>query len=284
MSARNSYFVPGYGISKAVIKNAERGFEEKTSGRADEVDIFVNRPIPVSRRTDDRIRTSRDSNQNEPPRAYEFNTAMDESVSVFQQLPSAQRFPPKSSILTVQEGDHLDVQNKDLLPYVLVKNLGHGASASVEMVRDTNTGSVYARKIFRNVYAPNMEEAKRSFHNELAIMLRLATHHHIIQIHATYIAQRELAFILRPVADGGDLAAFLQDYRDGHSSDTDARIPERNIKSRTLVKAFGCLASGLAFMHKQTVRHKDIKPQNILVHGDNVMYTDFGISLRLWPR
>ena len=46
-----------------------------------------------------------------------------------------------------------------------------------------------------------------------------------------------------------------------------------------LQRAIGCLASGLAFMHEQTIRHKDIKPQNILIHGGSVLYTDFGISL-----
>jgi serine/threonine protein kinase len=38
------------------------------------------------------------------------------------------------------------------------------------------------------------------------------------------------------------------------------------------------LASALAFIHKQTIRHKDIKPQNILIHRGEAMYTDFGLS------
>ena len=42
--------------------------------------------------------------------------------------------------------------------------------------------------------------------------------------------------------------------------------------------SLGCLASGLAFIHQQTIRHKDIKPQNILIHHGSVMYTDFGLS------
>ena len=54
---------------------------------------------------------------------------------------------------------------------------------------------------------------------------------------------------------------------------------ERERKAATLWKAYGCLASGLAFIHKQTIRHKDIKPQNILIHQGNVLFTDFGISV-----
>jgi len=166
------------------------------------------------------------------------------------------------------------LDNKDVIPYVLVKNLGHGASAIVEMVRDVTNGQTYARKVFRNIYARNLEEAKVAFRNELRVMRRLKSHHHIIQVFATYIAQRELALILTPVADTGDLATFIQSYRDSDPLD-----PERERKAATLWKAYGCLASGLAFIYKQTIRHKDIKPKNILIHQGNVLFTDFGISV-----
>ncbi|KAF2244262.1 kinase-like protein [Trematosphaeria pertusa] len=188
----------------------------------------------------------------------------------FQQI---QNGPDRSLFLTITEGAHLELELKDKerLPYVLVRNLGHGANASVEMIRDRLSGSVYARKIFRNVYARNLDEAKREFHNEIRNMRRLASHHHIVRIYATYMAHRELALILTPVADGGDLAAVLDQYRDASDAD-------RRRTSRILWGAFGCLASALAFMHKQTIRHKDIKPQNILIHEGSVLYTDFGIS------
>lgn len=42
---------------------------------------------------------------------------------------------------------------------------------------------------------------------------------------------------------------------------------------------FGCLAGALDFLHEVKIRHRDIKPQNILVKGSHVYLTDFGISL-----
>ena len=42
---------------------------------------------------------------------------------------------------------------------------------------------------------------------------------------------------------------------------------------------FGCLAHGLRYLHDVKVRHRDIKPQNILVQGDRVLLADFGIAL-----
>jgi serine/threonine protein kinase len=91
--------------------------------------------------------------------------------------------------------DDLEIQDKDSLTYQLIKTLGHGASASVEMVQDVHTGSAYARKIFRNDYLGNLEEVKGRFQNEVQIMRRLAPHPDIVLEHATYIAQRELGLI-----------------------------------------------------------------------------------------
>jgi serine/threonine protein kinase len=42
---------------------------------------------------------------------------------------------------------------------------------------------------------------------------------------------------------------------------------------------FGCLANALKYLHASQIRHRDIKPQNILVHGARVLLADFGIAL-----
>jgi serine/threonine protein kinase len=47
----------------------------------------------------------------------------------------------------------------------------------------------------------------------------------------------------------------------------------------TLRSYFGCLTSGLSYLHAEKVRHRDIKPQNILVSDKRVYLTDFGVSL-----
>jgi serine/threonine protein kinase len=49
---------------------------------------------------------------------------------------------------------------------------------------------------------------------------------------------------------------------------------------KSLIRTFfGCLAPGLAALHDAPIGHKDIKPQNIVVKGSAVFYTDFGIVL-----
>lgn len=176
-----------------------------------------------------------------------------------------------STPFVIKEGDDYLVDDDSQLPYKFVRNLGHGQSANVEMVEDVHTGAVFARKRIR--ISSDRKKRKRIFENEIKIIRRLTSHRHVIRVFATYVTKREVGLILQPVADGGDLEAFLEDYRDLRS--TDAVQESHQI---ILQNAFGCLANGLAFMHSQKIRHKDIKPRNILVHNGFTIYTDFGYS------
>ncbi|KAF2015569.1 kinase-like protein [Aaosphaeria arxii CBS 175.79] len=175
-----------------------------------------------------------------------------------------------SKVLDIREGQDVYVEEDEKLPYRLVRNLGHGHSANVEMVEDIYTGRVFARKLFR--IHRTRDQRKAIFDNEIKIIRRLKNHRHIIRVFATYVAKKEVGLILSPVADGGDLESFLNDFAVG-------QIARKGTTERRLVrKSFGCLAAGLAFMHQQKIRHKDIKPRNILIHRGTMIYTDFGYS------
>ena len=62
-----------------------------------------------------------------------------------------------------------------------------------------------------------------------------------------------------------------------------ASYMEKSIKSvdkQSLLRTFfGCLCNGLQYLHQSKIRHRDVKPENILVKGEKVLWTDFGISL-----
>ncbi|KAF2202453.1 kinase-like protein [Delitschia confertaspora ATCC 74209] len=182
--------------------------------------------------------------------------------------------PPQMEtiFIPVKEGDDLEISSRNVLPFRHIRVLGQGGCASVEEVQDIHTGAVFAHKIFRRFYGRDIASYKKQFHNEIAIIRRLSEHLHIIRVFATYTCGREAGMILTPVANGGDLATFLQEI-------SDSGQPLTNEQSCTLNQAFGCLASGLKFIHEQTIRHKDIKPQNILLHNGLAIYTDFGVAV-----
>lgn len=46
-----------------------------------------------------------------------------------------------------------------------------------------------------------------------------------------------------------------------------------------LLRSLGCLCSAVLYLHENKCRHKDIKPDNILVHEGSMLLTDFGIAM-----
>ncbi|KAH7378755.1 kinase-like domain-containing protein [Pyrenochaeta sp. MPI-SDFR-AT-0127] len=180
-------------------------------------------------------------------------------------------------LIHFEEGDDHIIDDDRCLPYRLVGNLGSGHCGIVEKVEDVNTGRVFARKKLWIRGQKAKAETERIFRNETAIIRGLERHHHIIRVFATYVSRHEVGLILQPVADGGDLEHFLDSVLELRSTNTSN--PGLAFSIAVLHKAFGCLASGLAFMHLKKIRHKDIKPQNILIHQGSVLYTDFGYSL-----
>jgi serine/threonine protein kinase len=171
-------------------------------------------------------------------------------------------------ILHIEEGQDYLLEPGDELPFKLLRNLGQGGCANVEEVVDQHTGRVFARKVFGIGGSP--AERRRIFDNEIRTIRRLAPHHHITRVFATYVGRHQIGILLTPVADRGSLDMFLQDAHDGALTQSELN---------TLYYSFGCLAGGLWFMHAQKVRHKDIKPHNILVHKGSFIYTDFGSFL-----
>lgn len=177
--------------------------------------------------------------------------------------------------LSIEEGeDYVDIDEKRL-PYRYEGSLGRGQSSIVDEVIDIRTERSFARKTFI-VKRDNRRYIKELFRNELTTIRRVAQHHHMIRIFATYTTKDRLGIILYPVADGGDLDDFLGDLYQDDLNMNDATV---NTKVAVLKRAFGCLAAGLAFLREQRIRHKDIKPENILIDRGRVLYTDFGLAL-----
>ncbi|RYP83944.1 hypothetical protein DL770_005293 [Monosporascus sp. CRB-9-2] len=147
--------------------------------------------------------------------------------------------------------------------------LGKGAYAIVHEVVDQRSGRVYARKDY---YAnrSDLDYIRWQFENEVNIMRSLSRHHHIVSFVDSYIKGQQFAIIVEPAAKPGSLATFLFGIKEKGRTTREER--------RILQRSFGCLASGLAFIHEKVVRLKDVKPDNILVHGEDVIYADFGVA------
>lgn len=147
-------------------------------------------------------------------------------------------------------------------PFTTIEKVGHGAFAVVESVEVH--GSVYARKA---IMLPKHKERmlRKQLENEVSIM-RSLNHPHIVRIVCTYQENRQYSIVLEPLA-----TADLESY----PYQTNAKPLDL---SPTIERWMRCLAGTLAYIHRQGVRHKDVKSRNILVKGDQVYFSDFGSS------
>ncbi|OCT51597.1 hypothetical protein CLCR_08818 [Cladophialophora carrionii] len=143
---------------------------------------------------------------------------------------------------------------------------GKGGFGYVDRVVSTITDREYARKLIPSgkTFKKNTEVLK-GFGRELTHLQKLS-HIHIVELIRSYTDTKFVDILMSPVADYN-----LKDF-----------LMRRNLTpgERSFLRTFfGCLVVALCSLHENKIRHKDIKPQNVLVKGRQVFLTDFGISL-----
>lgn len=184
--------------------------------------------------------------------------------------------------LDIEEDQDYVLENVGRLPYEHVEILGSGMTAVVEKVCHRFTKEVFAKKAIIFTRLRTRHEKEAYFNNEVSIMRELKGQPHVVRLYATYIARTEFGLLLQPAANGNNLERYLSSYLDyfDNFDPSIAGTSKPHISSMTvgIQRAFGCLANGLASIHAQGIRHRDVKPQNILMHDHSVVITDFGSS------
>ncbi|KAF2834976.1 kinase-like protein, partial [Patellaria atrata CBS 101060] len=147
-----------------------------------------------------------------------------------------------------------------------LEKLGEGGSARVARVQHRLSGEIFARKIIWRGH--NISEQRTrlvEFQQELQALKRIR-HRHLITCIGSYTDKSCFALLMSPVADY-EMKYLLRK--------PDPLSPEEVVCLRN---AFGCLATAIAYLHANQIRHKDIKPGNILVREGTVYLCDFGLA------
>lgn len=180
-----------------------------------------------------------------------------------------------------QQSEHYTYDDESELPFKPGKTLGHGGYSRVDEVQvtqGTHRGRIYARKVIPVPRRPNSSKLLASVEQESQVMKTLH-HPHILSIVFSYQVRHRgfdsFGMIMNTVADM-NLAQYF-DEQEGLCSafDDSGQLAERRSQ---LHQWSGCLIRALAFIHGHRIRHKDIKPQNILIKDGNILIADFGLS------
>ena len=146
--------------------------------------------------------------------------------------------------------------------YRLTEQIGMGGMAIVYRAIDLRTGHNVAVKVLRPEYNEDREFISR-FQREAEAASKM-THHNIVN--------------LLDVGMDGENRYLVMEYVQGKT--LKAVIQERGKLSAPLACQIAIrILSALEHAHRNGIVHRDIKPQNILVHDDgHIKVADFGIA------
>ncbi|QDS76068.1 hypothetical protein FKW77_005856 [Venturia effusa] len=194
-------------------------------------------------------------------------------------------------------GNHVDFGPDEPVGLEETALLGHGVTNS--LYRITCKKIPLILKKIRHRQSTDLAQ------REKIERIKQLDHHHIMRIVGTYTSTNHVGILLWP-APRCDLGALMEDLDHylnpallveeldlqdiergarldaimGHgmtsSVQRSAILP---LLQRKLLRCFGCLASALAYLHSESIRHKNLKPSNVLLSFDGLWLTDFETSI-----
>ncbi|KAJ4332532.1 hypothetical protein N0V95_009643 [Ascochyta clinopodiicola] len=146
---------------------------------------------------------------------------------------------------------------------------------------------------WKRIHLKRKVEVER-YMKEIDIMKKLS-YAHMIRLIGTYTHRQFLGLLLHPIAICDlstffeDVEAYWSDSADGAQRSHLAQLhfcshESSSYKASSIYLQLGCLVSAVAYLHDQKIRHKDLKPSNILMVPEGLYLSDFGsatdVSLR----
>lgn len=163
-----------------------------------------------------------------------------------------QNFDEKPKRREVQFGD-----------YILGQTLGEGEFGKVKLGWKRDGSSQVAIKLIRRESVATNPTRLPKIYREISI-LRELQHPNIVQLHEMVETERHIGIILE-YASGGELFDYI--------------LNQRYLKDPSARRLFAQLVSGVGYLHKKGIVHRDLKLENLLLdQNKNIIITDFGFA------
>ncbi|KAI0158172.1 hypothetical protein GGR57DRAFT_500287 [Xylariaceae sp. FL1272] len=147
--------------------------------------------------------------------------------------------------------------------YYLGNTIGEGEFGKVKLGWKQDGGVQVAIKLIRRDSVGNNPSRLAKIYREVSI-LRGLSHPNIVRLHEMSETERHIGIVLE-YASGGELFDYILNHR--YLKDPAAR------------RLFAQLISGVGYLHKKGIVHRDLKLENLLLDRNrNIIITDFGFA------
>jgi len=153
--------------------------------------------------------------------------------------------------------------------YVLGQTLGEGEFGRVKLGWKKDGSVQVAIKLIRRDSLGSNPSRLPKIYREISI-LRELSHPNIVRLYEMVETDRHIGIILE-YASGGELFDYILNHR--YLKDNPAR------------RLFAQLVSGVGYLHKKGIVHRDLKLENLLLDKNrNIIITDFGFANTFDPK
>lgn len=153
--------------------------------------------------------------------------------------------------------------------YVLGQTLGEGEFGKVKLGWKKDGSVQVAIKLIRLEALGSNPSRLPKIHREISI-LRELSHPNIVRLHEMVETKAVIGIILE-YASGGELFDYI--------------LNQRYLKDNSARRLFAQLVSGVGYLHKKGIVHRDLKLENLLLDRNrNIIITDFGFANTFDPR
>jgi protein-serine/threonine kinase len=147
--------------------------------------------------------------------------------------------------------------------YMLGQTLGEGEFGKVKLGWKKDGSVQVAIKLIRRESVATNPSRLPKIYREISI-LRELSHPNIVRLHEMVETDRHIGIILE-YASGGELFDYILNHR--YLKDPAAR------------RLFAQLVSGIGYLHKKGIVHRDLKLENLLLDRNrNIIISDFGFA------
>lgn len=153
--------------------------------------------------------------------------------------------------------------------YILGKTLGEGEFGKVKLGWRRDGSVQVAVKLIRREALGGNPSRLPKIYREINI-LRELSHPNIVRLHEMTETDKYIGIVLE-YASGGELFDYI--------------LLHRYLKDNAARKLFAQLISGVGYLHKKGIVHRDLKLENLLLdRNKNIIITDFGFANTFNPQ